>query len=74
MGFRVEDLSDEQLLKLAARISEALADKEPSEWSEDARTWAEENDIIAGDENGRKQYKKFCTREELIQILYNKEH
>ena len=74
MGFRVEDLTDEQLMKLAARISEALADKEPSEWSEEARTWAEEKGIIAGDENGRKQYKKFCTREELIQILYNKEH
>ena len=74
MGFRVEDLTDEQVLKLAARISEALADKEPSEWSEEARAWAEENGIIAGDESGRKQYKKFCTREELIQILYNKEH
>jgi hypothetical protein len=47
------------------------AQRAPSDWSEQARTWAEENGVISGDETGSKQYKKPCTREELVQILYN---
>ena len=72
--FRVEDLTDEQVLQLAERLNGVLKEKPPSDWSAEAREWAEENGIINGDEHGRKQYKKFCTREEVVQILYNHEH
>lgn len=67
----VSKLSDKDVLELAARIDQARAKLEPSDWSEDAREWAEKNGVISGDENGNKQYKKNCTREELVQILYN---
>lgn len=70
----ISKMTDEQILELAQRISSVLAVQPPSGWSDEAREWAEKNGYINGDENGRMQYKKFCTREELIQILYNKEH
>lgn len=46
-----------------------LAEKEPSAWSGDARAWAEENGLIAGDERGEKQYKSFVTREQMTVFL-----
>jgi len=48
-----------------------LAAKEPSEWSAEARAWAEENSLIAGDGSGKKQYKAFCTREQMVTFLKN---
>lgn len=39
-------------------------------WSADARAWAEKNKFIQGDGQGRKMYKKFINREEMITILY----
>ncbi len=42
----------------------------PSDWSKDAREWAESNEIIHGNENGEKQYKAFCTREQMVQFLH----
>ena len=69
--FCVEDLTDEQVLQLAERLNGVLKEKPPSDWSAEARKWAEKNGIINGDETGNRQYKKFCTREEVIQILYN---
>lgn len=66
-----EDMTQEQFDAMMDNYLKRLAQKEPSDWSESARTWAEENGVISGDENGNKQYKKFCTREELLQILYN---
>lgn len=70
----LKKMTTEELVDLGNKICEALAEREPSAWSAEAREWAEKSGIIAGDEHGNKQYKKFCTREELIQILYNKEH
>lgn len=72
--FRVEDLTDEQVEALAERLIGILKRKPPSDWSAEARKWAEEIGIINGDETGNRQYKKFCTREEVVQILYNHEH
>lgn len=46
-----------------------LSAAEPSDWSAEARQWAESAGIIYGNENGEKQYKKFCTREEMVQFL-----
>jgi len=67
----VSKLTDEQVEALADRLIAVLKEKEPSGWSEQARAWAEENGIINGDNEGNRQYKKFCTREEVAQILYN---
>jgi hypothetical protein len=47
-----------------------LAEKNPNTYSTDARLWAEKNGYIKGDEKGRKMYKKFMTREEMITVLY----
>lgn len=47
-----------------------LAEKNPNTYSTDARAWAEKNGYIKGDEKGRKMYKKFMTREEMITVLY----
>mgnify|MGYP005767057797 CR=1 FL=1 len=67
----INKLTDEQVLELAARLDTVLGAKEPSPWSGEARTWAEVNGIISGDEKGQKKYKKWATREELTQIIYN---
>lgn len=40
-----------------------------AEW-EAARTWAEENGVILGDENGNKQYQAWTTRQALVLMLY----
>lgn len=66
-----EDMTQEQFDAMMDNYQKRLAQKKPSAWSKEAREWAEENGVISGDENGNKQYKKFCTREELVQILYN---
>lgn len=46
-----------------------LGKQEPAEWSAEARAWAEGNGIIVGDESGNKQYKNFCTREQMVVFL-----
>lgn len=46
------------------------AEKPPFDWSEEARSWAEGNGLIRGDENGNKQYQSFCTREQLMTFLH----
>lgn len=66
-------ITQEQFNAMMDNYLSDLAKKDPSAWSKEAREWAEKNGIISGDENGNKQYKKFATREELVQILYNKE-
>jgi GH25 family lysozyme M1 (1,4-beta-N-acetylmuramidase) len=47
----------------------SLKTKAPADWSKEAREWAESNGIIAGDENGNKQYKNFTTREQMVVFL-----
>jgi hypothetical protein len=48
----------------------SLAKEEPSNWSEEARIWCEQQGIIEGDQNGNKMYKKFVTKEEIASIIY----
>ncbi|MFI3249676.1 MAG: peptidoglycan recognition family protein [Eubacteriales bacterium] len=43
---------------------------EPSDWSQEARKWAEDQEIITGSGDAGFQYKRDCTREELVQILW----
>ena len=47
----------------------SLAQREPAPWSAEARAWAEQTGLIAGDETGNKQYKSFLTREQLVVLL-----
>lgn len=42
----------------------------PSDYSEEARTWAEGEGLIAGDATGAKMYKSPCTREHMVIFLY----
>ena len=66
-----EDMTQEQFDTMMNDWLKRQAELPPSEWSAEAREWAEEHGIINGDESGNKQYKKPCTREELVQILHN---
>ena len=44
-------------------------DEEPSDWSEEARKWAEENKIVVGNSSGYVSYKSFVTKEEVVVML-----
>ncbi|MFR8955770.1 MAG: CHAP domain-containing protein, partial [Flavonifractor plautii] len=70
----ISKLTDADIEALAARLDTVLSKKEPSDWSKEARIWAEGQNIISGDQAGNKKYKKPATREELVQILYNIEN
>lgn len=51
-----------------------LVDVDPGEgsaWSTEARKWAIQNGLFAGDENGDYHWKDPVTREQLAQVLYN---
>ena len=50
------------------------AQKEASDWSAEARQWAEGAGLISGDTEGKKMYKKMMTREELVTVLYRALH
>ena len=63
-------MTQERFNELMTNYLTELAAKDPNTWSADARAWAENNGYIKGDEKGRKMYKKFITREEMIQVLY----
>lgn len=65
-----EDMTQERFNELMTNYLTELAAKDPSAWSADARTWAEGNGYIKGDGKGHTMYKKFMTREEMIQVLY----
>ena len=67
-------VTQEQFNAMMDAYLQQLAAKGPNSWSLDARAWAESRGMISGDGSGSFQYQKFCTREELIQILYAMEH
>lgn len=50
-------------------ISQQAA-KDPSDWSAAARDWAEKNGVISGTGSGY-SYLAYCTREQMVQFLYN---
>ena len=66
-----EEMTQEKFNEMMDAYLVALAKKEPDNWSAPARAWAEKNKIINGDANGNKMYKKFVTREEIAQVLFN---
>ena len=65
----ISKLTDEHILELANRMTEVLGKQPPSDWSEDARQWAEDEGYIKGDENGDKQYKAWVTREQMAVFM-----
>lgn len=65
-----DDMTQERFNELMTEWLKNEAEKEPSNWSEEDRKWAEQNGIIRGDEAGHKMYKKFVTREEMAAMLH----
>lgn len=66
-----EEMTQEKFNEMMDAYIMQLSEKEPSDWSSEARVWAEEQGYINGDAEGKKKYKKFTTREELAQVLFN---
>lgn len=66
-----DNLTQDTFNQMLKQSFEDLGLLEPSNWSEQAREWAESNGYIKGDETGNKKYKKPLTREEAIQIFHN---
>jgi len=65
-----ENMTQERFNEMMNNYLTELAQKDASSWSADARSWAEGNGLVKGDDKGRKMYKKFMTREEMVQVLY----
>ena len=63
-------MTQEQFNTLMEGYWRSLAQREPADWSAEAREWAEKNGLIVGDGNGNKQYRSFVTREQLAAMLY----
>ncbi|MEG1682177.1 MAG: CHAP domain-containing protein [Oscillospiraceae bacterium] len=63
------EMTQAQFNRMADAYLEGLADREPGDWSQEARLWAETNGILTGDSAGRKQYKSYCTREQMAVFL-----
>lgn len=64
-----EEMTQEQFNKMMDNYMLELSKQPPSAWSQGPRTWAESNNLIAGDSNGNRMYKKFITREEFVTLL-----
>ena len=64
-----ETVTQDQFDKMMDSYLARLAEKAPSDWSAEARAWAEEQGIITGDSSGRMQYKAPCTREQMVVFL-----
>ena len=65
-----EEMTQEQFNEFMSNWLNQQALQEPSAWSKEYRDWAESNQYIIGDDKGRKMYKKFMTREEMVTVLY----
>lgn len=65
-----EQMTQEKFNEMADAWLQELAKRAPSDWSQEARRWAEEQGIIQGDGTGAKQYKKPLTREEYVVMEY----
>lgn len=64
-----ETMTQEQFNQMAGAYFASLAEQEPAAWSKEARDWAEKNGILQGDSGGKKQYRSFCTREQMVVFL-----
>ena len=64
-----ETMTQQQFNQMMNRWISEQAAKEPGEWSEKERRWAEENGIIKGTGAGM-SYLANCTREQMVVFLY----
>ena len=62
-------MTAEQFDKMMSDWVEKLKNQPPAQWSQEARQWAEENGLIAGDGQGNLQYRSLVTREQLVVFL-----
>lgn len=69
-AYEEEHMTQQQFDTMMEAWLERRAEQEPGGFSAEARAWAEETGLILGDAAGRKQYKSFCTREQLMTFLY----
>lgn len=65
-----DEMTQEQFDQMMENYLARLKAANPSDWSEEERTWAEKNHLILGDTDGNKQYKAYCTREQMVTFLY----
>lgn len=65
-----EEVTQEQFNEMMNNWLAAQAEKPSSDWSQDARLWAEAKGLVQGDTTGKRMYKKPLTREELMVVLY----
>lgn len=68
-GWEEPEMTQAQFDSMMEDYLSRLAQEAPSDWSEDAREWAEAAGLIKGDENGDKQYKMFVTREQMAVFM-----
>jgi hypothetical protein len=69
-----EEMTQERFNEMMNTWIAEQAKLNPSDWSAEAREWAENAGLIAGDTDGKKMYKKLLTREELITVLHRALH
>lgn len=63
-------MTQEKFNKMAGNWLASLGKQDPSDWSAEARKWAESNGFIKGDGDGNFQYKRPLTREEYVEMEY----
>lgn len=68
--FEEEEMTQQEFNERMETYLKALAQRDPTDWSAEARAWAEKTGLIAGDETGNKQYRSFLTREQLAVLLH----
>lgn len=68
-----EKMTQAEFNKMMDNYLADLAQKDAADWGEEwdkAKQWAEETEIIKGDQYGNKMYQSFTTRQSLALILY----
>lgn len=68
--YQEETMTQERFDEMMTSWLARQAGLEPGDFSAEARAWAEEAGLILGDKQGEKQYRSFCTREQLVTILH----
>lgn len=63
-------MTQAQFNKMMETYLSSLKAASPAPWSKDARSWAEKNGIVLGDEKGKKAYGELCTVERAVVLLY----
>ena len=68
--YEEESVTQQQFDTMMADWLRRREAEEPEDFSAPARVWAEEKGLILGDAQRKRQYRAFCTREQLVTVLY----